>query len=229
MSGLWYYAEGNETRGPVALEELISVLSGLSDARKMLVWRDGFDDWKTSDSVREIAEQLFKPPPLKPRAPPTRPELPPPLNITKTAHSLNETPGESESNGVTMRFLRLSFSFFGRINRWQYWIGLAIAYGMDAVAMAIWALAPDSKELSTILGLWMVVWLISMLSLITKRLHDMNISSLWLLAVLVAYGLALTLRQPMLDTALSSALGLGIISLGCFRSRRPQMGTTGKT
>lgn len=201
--GLWYYAEGSETLGPVTLAELIGILSGLSDARKVLVWHEGFDDWKTSDSVREIAEQLFRPPPLRP----TR----------------KETPREPKSSGVTMRFLRLSFSFFGRIKRLQYWIGMAIAYGMDAVGMALWALAPDSKEWPTMMvGLWMVVWLISMVSLMTKRLRDLNISALWLPAVLVAYGLALTLRQPTLDAALSSVLGLGIISLGCFSG--PQMG-----
>jgi hypothetical protein len=64
MSRVWYYLEGHETRGLVTLAELIGILSLLSshsDARKVLVWRDGFDDWKTSDSVREIAERFSGP------------------------------------------------------------------------------------------------------------------------------------------------------------------------
>ena len=131
MSRVWYYLEGHETRGLVTLAELIGILSLLSshsDARKVLVWRDGFDDWKTSDSVREIAEQLFRPPPLKPKPPPLKRELvQAPLSITQTGH-FKQTPREPESSGIVIRFLRLSFSFFGRINRLQYWIGMAIAY-----------------------------------------------------------------------------------------------------
>jgi uncharacterized membrane protein YhaH (DUF805 family) len=74
-----------------------------------------------------------------------------------------------------MRFIRLSFSFFGRINRLRYWIGMAIAYGMFAVAMLLWMLAPQSKEWTTIVGLWMIMCLISMFSLMTKRLRDLNV------------------------------------------------------
>lgn len=116
-----------------------------------------------------------------------------------------------------MRFLKLSFSFFGRINRLQYWIGMAIAYGMFAVALALWVLAPESKEWSTIVGLWMILWLISMFSLMTKRLHALNISAFWLPAVLVVYAFALTLGRPIVEYALNVALGMGIILLGCVR------------
>jgi uncharacterized membrane protein YhaH (DUF805 family) len=149
-----------------------------------------------------------------------------PLSITQTGH-FKQTPREPESSGMVMRFLRLGFSFFGLINRLQYWIGMAIAYGMFGVAMGLWLLDPESKEWSTIVGLWVVVWLISMFSLMSKRLHDLNISVLWLPAVVAVYALAMVLRQPMLETALGAMLGLGIILLGCFRSHGPEMDVEG--
>jgi hypothetical protein len=101
MSRLWYYVEGTETCGPITHAELIGILSSLSDARKVLVWRDGFDDWKTSDSVGEIAERLFRPPPLGPRPPPLKQDLPPvhaPINIAQTM------PRDRESAGKLNRY-----------------------------------------------------------------------------------------------------------------------------
>jgi hypothetical protein len=35
-----------------------------------MVWRHGFDDWKPADEVSEVAQQLFRPPPLRPGPPP---------------------------------------------------------------------------------------------------------------------------------------------------------------
>jgi hypothetical protein len=65
MNGFWYYAEGNETRGPIAFDQLLELLSHLPTPRGVLVWRDGFDDWTAAESVREIAEKLIRPPPLR--------------------------------------------------------------------------------------------------------------------------------------------------------------------
>jgi hypothetical protein len=73
MAELWYYAEGEETRGPLSIAELVPVLARIADPRRVMIWRHGFDDWKAVEDVREVAQQVFRPPPLK-RAPP-----PPPL------------------------------------------------------------------------------------------------------------------------------------------------------
>jgi hypothetical protein len=65
MSEFWYYAEGDETRGPIAFDQLIKLLSQLPTPRGVLVWREGFDgDWKAAENVREIVEKLIRPPPL---------------------------------------------------------------------------------------------------------------------------------------------------------------------
>jgi hypothetical protein len=70
MSEFWYYAQGNETRGPIAFDQLTKLLSQLPSPRGILVWREGFDDWKAAENVREIVEKLVRPPPL-PRSPVT--------------------------------------------------------------------------------------------------------------------------------------------------------------
>jgi Protein of unknown function (DUF2569)/GYF domain 2 len=70
MSELWYYAEDNEQHGPVSLPTLVEALSRIPAPEKVLVWNGGFDDWKAAEGVREIADQLVRPPPLNQRPPP---------------------------------------------------------------------------------------------------------------------------------------------------------------
>jgi hypothetical protein len=64
MSEFWYYAQGDETRGPITFDQLITLLSLPPSPRGVLVWREGFDDWTAAENVREIAEKLVRPPPL---------------------------------------------------------------------------------------------------------------------------------------------------------------------
>jgi len=77
MTDLWYYAEGEEARGPLSIDELIPLLIRISDARRIRIWRHGFDDWKQVEDVREVAQQVFRPPPLK-SMPPAIPPAPAP-------------------------------------------------------------------------------------------------------------------------------------------------------
>jgi Protein of unknown function (DUF2569)/GYF domain 2 len=62
MSNVWYYAEGETSRGPMTLEELASVLSLVSQPNTVLVWRPGFESWQRAEDVKEVAASLFKPP-----------------------------------------------------------------------------------------------------------------------------------------------------------------------
>ena len=65
-------AEGDETRGPIAFDHLIELLSQLPTPSGVLVWRDGLAEWTAAENVREIVEKLIRPPPLRPAsAPPT--------------------------------------------------------------------------------------------------------------------------------------------------------------
>ncbi len=58
MTDLWYYAEGEKTRGPLSIDELIPLLLRISDPRRIMIWRHGFGDWKPVEEVREVAQQV---------------------------------------------------------------------------------------------------------------------------------------------------------------------------
>jgi len=60
MASQWYYADSEEQRGPVSLQELKVALAALPDARHVLVWRESFSDWIRAGEVPE----LKAPPPL---------------------------------------------------------------------------------------------------------------------------------------------------------------------
>jgi hypothetical protein len=70
MTQFWYYGEGGQARGPVPHAELIRLLARLADPRRVMIWRDGFEDWKAVEDVPEVAQQLFSPPPLGSAPPP---------------------------------------------------------------------------------------------------------------------------------------------------------------
>jgi len=68
MTHFWYYGEGGQARGPVSHAELIPLLARIADPQRVMIWRDGFEDWKAVADVHEVAQQLF-PPPLLGSAP----------------------------------------------------------------------------------------------------------------------------------------------------------------
>ena len=78
MTELWYYAEGDETRGPLSVGELVPLLARIADPRRVMIWRHGFEDWKPVEEVHEVAQQVFRPPPLRRAGAAVPPELPTP-------------------------------------------------------------------------------------------------------------------------------------------------------
>lgn len=74
MSNTWYYSEGDKSVGPLSLAELTAILSRVSDARDVLVWRNGFSSWLRAEDVPELAANIVKPPALMA-------ELEPDLNL----------------------------------------------------------------------------------------------------------------------------------------------------
>jgi hypothetical protein len=89
MTAFWYYAEDDVTRGPLSLSELLPLLSRIADPRRVMIRRLGFDDWKAVEDVREVAQQLFRPPPLRagppPSVPPTMPVRGPVVGVADAA------------------------------------------------------------------------------------------------------------------------------------------------
>jgi len=76
MTEVWYYVEGNETRGPITVNQLIEFLSRLPTHRGVLVWREGFTDWIEAGNVREIVEKLVPAPQASRRSSAAPPPLP---------------------------------------------------------------------------------------------------------------------------------------------------------
>jgi hypothetical protein len=76
MSDSWYYAEGDNTVGPMSLDDLRSALRRQREAALVLVWQEGFPDWMEARLVPELARIVAGPPPLPVRsvAQPVAPE-----------------------------------------------------------------------------------------------------------------------------------------------------------
>lgn len=69
MTDLWYYAEDEKASGPLHIDELVPLLVRIADPQRIMIWRYGFDDWRPLEDVREVAQHIFQPPPIKSRQP----------------------------------------------------------------------------------------------------------------------------------------------------------------
>lgn len=67
MDPVWFYLDGEQRRGPVTFEELITTLRDSPAPHGILVWHDGLADWQQAGSIPEIRPSLpppglFRPP-----------------------------------------------------------------------------------------------------------------------------------------------------------------------
>ena len=85
----WFFAQGNQRRGPAPLSQVVESVLGQPDPRAVLVWRKGFADWTRAEDVPEVerriapflarkaaeeAPKVPRPAPVEPRPPRTRVE-----------------------------------------------------------------------------------------------------------------------------------------------------------
>jgi uncharacterized membrane protein YhaH (DUF805 family) len=116
-----------------------------------------------------------------------------------------------------VRALRYCFAFYGRFNRTNFWIGYGIAFAMTmAVVVVMETTVPDNMIVAGIGGLWCILWLVSIMAVATKRLHDLNQSGLLLLAFFVVLAVL-----PLMIRSQSSQVegvigGIGLIALGAL-------------
>ena len=54
----WFFAHGNQRRGPAPLNQLVESVLGQPDPRAVLVWRKGFADWTRAEDVPEVERRL---------------------------------------------------------------------------------------------------------------------------------------------------------------------------
>jgi uncharacterized membrane protein YhaH (DUF805 family) len=118
-----------------------------------------------------------------------------------------------------LRLLKYCFSFYGRFNRTDFWIGYGIAFVAIMVAVALVAMYPDTTA-ATLSGVWCLFWLASICAVATKRLHDLDHSGLALLAFFAAM-VAISFAMRPQDRAYESLLpGIGLLYLGCTRGAK---------
>jgi hypothetical protein len=55
-SHLWYFVGGEETVGPLSLQELQERLTTLGNPGEVLIWHDGFSDWTNASNIPELAK-----------------------------------------------------------------------------------------------------------------------------------------------------------------------------
>jgi hypothetical protein len=54
----WFFAQGNQRRGPVPFNNLVESVLGQAEPRAVLVWRKGFADWTRAEDVPEVERRL---------------------------------------------------------------------------------------------------------------------------------------------------------------------------
>jgi hypothetical protein len=54
----WFFAQGNQRRGPVPFNGLLESVLAQPDPRAVLVWRKGFADWTRAEDVPEVERRI---------------------------------------------------------------------------------------------------------------------------------------------------------------------------
>jgi hypothetical protein len=64
MGDIWYYADQSGHIGPLTMLELKGALATVANAKDVLVWHEGFSDWKKAGEIPELRDITVRPPPL---------------------------------------------------------------------------------------------------------------------------------------------------------------------
>ena len=90
-----------------------------------------------------------------------------------------------------MPLWRILFSFFGRIPRKTYWLGMLVLWAQYAALSLLVSNARPPQEFATrmvvvaLMALWLFGFVLACLAVSIKRLHDRNKSTAWLLLMFV--------------------------------------------
>ena len=146
MAHEWYYSQGAECVGPISQDDLVAILSKVSRANEVLVWRDGFSAWKPAGLVSELAPHLLNSPP---RSPPPLPTASPISDATISIANVIPSQDHTRQKPLpTPRFNNfIARHWRGELPLWvSYWI-VAFLANVAALLFAIFvtgALTPES-------------------------------------------------------------------------------------
>lgn len=168
----WYYAEGNDQRGPAEEREIPGLVGSGAILADTLVWRDGMADW-------EAAQMHF--PELFPAG------SPPAFDPVVANTAGRDYRRQSGMKDAFQQFFRRYFDFSGRSNRGEFWFwvldNILISIAIAIVDAAFFGTGPGSAE---VLGtLWALATLIPGIAISVRRLHDIGKSGWWLLLILI--------------------------------------------
>lgn len=94
---MWYYSKDNQQMGPVAEEQLKTLLRTSALSASSLVWKEGMADWKPVTEIPELAVALTTMPPRSGLViPPTPPSANP---YSSPASQINRTYGNQPMVG----------------------------------------------------------------------------------------------------------------------------------
>lgn len=188
--GNWFYASGNEKKGPHSRDEMIALARSNMIAPETLVWTSGMADWKPLASLPLGAEISAL---LAPGAPPAlpssraRPEFgAPPIG----APGANSGYAPSASVGFTDA-IRLAFQkytdFSTRIGRPEFWyfvlFGVLGSWATVFLDTVLFGSSLDS--LSPLNAIFSLALIIPSFSAGARRLHDIDRSGWWQLIMFV--------------------------------------------
>jgi hypothetical protein len=99
MIDRWFYVAGEQTIGPEPFENLLAILGARDDWQSLLVWRDGYTDWRRAGGVPEISLYLKKPPPIP------KPSIPPRAftRTTPKATPWNDIPPKADASPIASK------------------------------------------------------------------------------------------------------------------------------
>ncbi len=201
--------------------------------RQTLVWRPGMAEWQPAG--RMLSSYFVQAPPARS-----------PVAATNSRGGR----GVEVADGMDrIQWRRLFFSFKGRINRAKFWIGHLLTLLWVMLLSLFYWVASDyllargprnvapGMEFQEQLGTWLAIgalvvgmgllWLVPILALAVKRLHDRNKRGWWLLVFYVLPSILGSLAKqspsplaPALDLA-GAALGIwGFVEIGCLPGTR---------
>jgi len=78
-----------------------------------------------------------------------------------------------------IRLLKVLFSFSGRLSRGKYWLGLAIAFCVVVLLVKSFQFVSEPTLSLILAGTLSLLYLLIMLAVAAKRLHDLNLSGWW--------------------------------------------------
>jgi hypothetical protein len=90
VSTQWYYVQGSERVGPVERSEIDSLFHAGTITAESFIWKKGFDNWKSLDSVDELSDLLEGGPD----------SIPAPDDISEIPSMSEEVPTTSEAVGA---------------------------------------------------------------------------------------------------------------------------------